>query len=67
MKRSGTLLCVILAFLGGFSVGEGRTDTEEVRKAAYEAGLDSGVCHPVMYEDGSFVLEDGRGQLCVKP
>jgi hypothetical protein len=35
--------------------------------SAHERGVREGACHPRMYEDGSYVWEDGTGHLCVKP
>lgn len=65
--RPVTLLCILLAAVGGLYVGQGTADTTDVQRAAYESGFNSGTCRPLVYEDGSYVLEDGLGQLCVKP
>ena len=67
MKRSASLLCLVLAALGGFVVGQNAADTSAAKRVSYEDGFNAGTCRPLVYEDGSYVLEDGRGHLCVKP
>ena len=64
---AASLLVILAAVLAGYWAGQSTGSSITDRQSAYEHGLHDGVCHPLVYEDGSYVLEDGKGNLCIKP
>lgn len=57
---------IVASLLVGLALGINlRPNVDAV--ATFNDGFLTALCAPRYYEDGSYVLEDGNGHLCVKP